>query len=281
MKYKDLVGIRFGKLLVQKRFLGLGSGTRFLCKCDCGKDVTVYSSNLTRGLTKSCGCNRDVITSLRMSLQSWGRKFEFQENYFHVLDSEDKAYWLGFIAADGNVYKNTLQIALGGVDRLHLYKFMDQIKLENPPIYRSDNDTYLLRIHSKQMIGDINGLGIFPNKSLNYIPPKTDLLGGFDKDFWRGMVDGDGWIIKNNQGQLILGLCGTFETCEAFLEFLLLMGIKTNAVPHQRDKNKNTFSIEFGGKKLVPIICRLLYGNLTTYAYLSRKFRKAVEFSNG
>ena len=35
---------------------GNNGGTRWLCKCDCGKDVIVLASNLVRGLSKSCGC---------------------------------------------------------------------------------------------------------------------------------------------------------------------------------------------------------------------------------
>lgn len=55
---KDLTGQRFGKLTV------IGIGTRknnaivWECQCDCGNVTTVRGSNLTSGLTKSCGCLR-------------------------------------------------------------------------------------------------------------------------------------------------------------------------------------------------------------------------------
>ena len=51
---KDLTGKKFGRLLVIKRTL-VG---HWLCKCDCGNDVTVCMDNLKTGNTKSCGCIR-------------------------------------------------------------------------------------------------------------------------------------------------------------------------------------------------------------------------------
>ena len=52
------------------------------------------------------------------------RKYFFNEDYFKNVDSEEKAYWLGFIAADGCILENgTLKIGLAEKDSLHLEKF--------------------------------------------------------------------------------------------------------------------------------------------------------------
>jgi 5-methylcytosine-specific restriction endonuclease McrA len=54
---KDLTGIRFFRLLgVEQRGRNKHGAVLWLCKCDCGNAVIVLSSNLIRGLTKSCGC---------------------------------------------------------------------------------------------------------------------------------------------------------------------------------------------------------------------------------
>ncbi len=53
----NLIGQKFGRLTVIKR-----SGTDkfghilWLCRCECENEKEVISSNLIRGLTKSCGC---------------------------------------------------------------------------------------------------------------------------------------------------------------------------------------------------------------------------------
>ena len=63
MKAKDLTGIKFGKLLVEKfagsiKDLG-GSKRRFWqCKCICGKSITIIAGSLLTGNSTSCGCSK-------------------------------------------------------------------------------------------------------------------------------------------------------------------------------------------------------------------------------
>ena len=54
MKIKDLTGQRFGLLVAQYRVENI-KPVKWHCRCDCGAEVDVYSSNLVRGLTRSCG----------------------------------------------------------------------------------------------------------------------------------------------------------------------------------------------------------------------------------
>ena len=61
MKLNDLVGKRFGMLVVISRADDaiLSSGrkiTAWKCICDCGSYTTVMAANLTSGHTRSCGC---------------------------------------------------------------------------------------------------------------------------------------------------------------------------------------------------------------------------------
>ena len=57
-KRLDLVGDRFGRLTVI-RYAGSGeSGSRWVCRCDCGNITEVASFSLRRGVTRSCGCLR-------------------------------------------------------------------------------------------------------------------------------------------------------------------------------------------------------------------------------
>ena len=59
MRFKDLSGQRFGKLIVIKpinKMCGEKS-IKYECKCDCGNTTYVLGINLTKGFTKSCGCN--------------------------------------------------------------------------------------------------------------------------------------------------------------------------------------------------------------------------------
>lgn len=52
---KDLSGRRFGRLVAQTS-RSKNKRRWWHCKCDCGGSCWVVTSNLLRGLTKSCGC---------------------------------------------------------------------------------------------------------------------------------------------------------------------------------------------------------------------------------
>lgn len=58
-RYKDIVGQKFGRLLVITRGKNSTDGkTQFVCKCDCGNTTLVRGKLLRNGRTQSCGCFR-------------------------------------------------------------------------------------------------------------------------------------------------------------------------------------------------------------------------------
>lgn len=70
MNRKDLTGERFGKLIVirfegYKVFNDGHKRSKWFCKCDCGKEITVMGGALTSGNTKSCGCSRHIFDNTK------------------------------------------------------------------------------------------------------------------------------------------------------------------------------------------------------------------------
>lgn len=63
-KLIDLTSQRFGRLKVIE-FAGRDKGgkARWLCRCDCGKEVIVVGYSLKSGHTQSCGCFRHDVLS--------------------------------------------------------------------------------------------------------------------------------------------------------------------------------------------------------------------------
>lgn len=62
MREIDIAGRRFGRLTALRRD-GIGDcwQSKWLCRCDCGREVSVFKNNLMRGRTRSCGCLRSDI----------------------------------------------------------------------------------------------------------------------------------------------------------------------------------------------------------------------------
>lgn len=56
MKFNDLTGKRFGKLVCIRQGEFCGNHRTWVCKCDCGKIHQSLSTNLLTGKIKSCGC---------------------------------------------------------------------------------------------------------------------------------------------------------------------------------------------------------------------------------
>lgn len=71
MKLIDLSGQRFGRLIAVE-YVG---NSKWKCLCDCGNETEVFSSNLTKGRTKSCGCLARETTSKIKFKNIAGMKF--------------------------------------------------------------------------------------------------------------------------------------------------------------------------------------------------------------
>ena len=85
-KAHDLTGKRFGRLIVQRRNGQSKLGAyRWLCRCVCGKSMSVLGASLKQGKTISCGCyrNEQVIKAVGGS-KNW--------NYNPTLTAEERTF---------------------------------------------------------------------------------------------------------------------------------------------------------------------------------------------
>lgn len=123
----------------------------------------------------------------------------FNDDYFEKIDTEDKAYFLGLLFADGNIYlkRHRVQITLANEDAYILNKFAECINYSGK-LY-SDKGLYSkLILPSKKMCEDLISLGCTANKSLSLkFPDKVpeELM----NHFVRGYFDGDGHISKDKK----------------------------------------------------------------------------------
>lgn len=71
---KDIIGQRFGRLLVVERHGTRGSAATWLCVCDCGVRRIVFGFSLRSGATRSCGCLGAELTVQRQMKHGDGRR---------------------------------------------------------------------------------------------------------------------------------------------------------------------------------------------------------------
>lgn len=126
------------------------------------------------------------------------RQYKIDESYFERIDTVDKAYWFGWMCADGTNRKelNGFAINLNVKDTEALEKFKACLKSEHPIQYVPSHNQNKLTISSVKMSRDLKNLGCIPNKSLVFELPrhiKEELF----HHFVRGIFDGDGCISNN------------------------------------------------------------------------------------
>jgi DNA-binding transcriptional regulator WhiA len=129
---------------------------------------------------------------------------------FSKVDTEEKAYWLGFLYADGNVYKTSIELSLSLKDVNHLRKFKDFIKWQGE--IKIDNKVGRCRIifKDKMMVEDLYKLGCTERKSLTVkFPTEEQVPKELQLHFIRGYFDGDGCINDPMKNGLGLSLIGT------------------------------------------------------------------------
>lgn len=129
---------------------------------------------------------------------------QYNDRYFQVIDTADKAYFLGLLASDGNISPRltAARIALQSSDCLILEKFRNFLGEDAPelkdkvPIIngKRGNPQKVLVLSRKSMVEDLLKLGITPNKS--HTLELNCNLGEFKKDFLRGVWDGDGSVTE-------------------------------------------------------------------------------------
>ena len=193
-------------------------------------------------------------------------------DFFKQIDTEEKAYWLGFIAADGNIAKDfsCCSIELKQSDFEHLQKFakcfdnyytVKKCKREYP--------SAKILITCKQCCYDLQQYGITPNKSLTLQVAADKIPLDLQIHYIRGYFDGDGSIFCShpnrtsgyNYDEWGCNFVGTEHTLQFIQNYFHL----SNKV---RKKGKY-FELDINGILPAYDILSLMYENASIY--LDRK----------
>ncbi len=148
------------------------------------------------------------------------KRSDVDNDYFSNIDCEEKAYWLGFLMADGCVHKNVLGLTLK--DREHVLKLKKALCFKGKLHFYKKKKHYGLRIRSDSIVSDLVKHGCVPNKTYKKIRvPNLDK--SLNVHFWRGYFDGDGSLAVTASGGLQLRICSYHK--EILLDFISWTGL--------------------------------------------------------
>ena len=208
-----------------------------------------------------------------------------KSDYFSVIDSPIKAYWLGFLFTDGAVdhYRSTgrirLQLQAGDLEILE--KFREDLGIESQIIYdkRPNSVCCSVEFVDEQMFNDLAKYDIIPQKTyaVNKIP--------YDKipqEYWSafalGLFDGDGDLFcsENYSTDVTFGYTAYHESEVQDFQWLI------NHLSNINSQNKAYFTsawhVRWRGRRQVLTILDTLYKDCPRF--LKRKHDIYVALKN-
>ena len=234
--------------------------------------------------------------SLR-SDQEKGKLYYCNENYFDVVDNEHKAYWLGFLCADGFIQNSSIKgcsrkvgLSLIDSDIKHLEKLKKDIETNAAiNIYQCKGNSYNLNskycrimITSEKLVSSLIDKGCVEHKSnIIKFPTEEQVPYLLLKHYIRGYFDGNGsvTIVKPNKDKnrnttsYKIRFTSTDDMLNGIQNYLLNEGIIKRLYPLSKRKQEHIVSnFEFGGNLQSYKFLKWLYEDAEVY--LDRKYER-------
>ena len=257
------------------------------------KNKDISMDNIAINLNISDRAVRRVLKEEGINTRLKNR-YILDENYFVCIDTESKAYILGFIYADGFVGDekfNNIVIAVNDLEILEFiakeFKFTGNIRKTKKGGFENSKCGYSLNFSSKIMASRLREIGLYPNKSLT-----IDTLPQIDKKlvrhFIRGYFDGDGSIVLSHNTSYYKAIDGVIKYIyptycfmilgtKGFLEEIIKEAEFNYAKIHNT-KSEKIKCIKINAKKEFNNIFKYLYDNSTIK--LQRKYNKWNEIKS-
>lgn len=173
-------------------------------------DLYFKSDILVSGICNAYGISsptfQKTIKAQGFELNGVGRgnrKYTLNENYFDNIQTEEQAYWLGFLYADGytNTPRGRVRLGLKKSDEEHLEKFKVALGCDSPVKYSKkemgDRTYYtaFVEVCSRHLCNTLEDLGCGHRKGDKLKYPCSEILPTeLTIPFIRGYFDGDGSV---------------------------------------------------------------------------------------
>lgn len=236
-------------------------------------------------LSKIWHCDPSTIKNILNAYGEKGRtlsearrnylKYTLNEDIFEIVDTPEKAYWLGVMYSDGYItnkeYTNSFGIAVAEKDIAWLEKFKDFLGYNGEiKKYQTGASSYIenlnyvrLLIGNNKVVEDLKKLGVIEHKT-KFISKIPDIP--YKDDFIRGYIDGDGSLAKrlphfaiSGNKEFLIDIANYFE------------------LPYHLYKDKSIYSLQYN-KNSSEYLEKRLYKNATYY--LDRKYEIAQRSFN-
>lgn len=216
------------------------------------------------------------------------RKYKINEDFFEAIDTEERAYFLGLMYADGSLSKRAsgISITLEQKD-IHIletfsniiYGFIKLVESSNILIDGTEAKYNTLSFYSQKIHNDLKRWGCTPKKSFTITFPKNLSLDMYPH-FIRGFFDGDGSICIEKCGKIVVDFTSSQPFLEGLSNFIEEnLGIKINQFyQRHKDRDTNTRNFQIGRREDIIRLMEYLYNDATVYLHRKRaKYEASLE----
>ena len=230
-------------------------------------------------LAKLFGISSPTAREICKDLPRWSKikifSPELKEDWFETIDTEEKAYYLGFFITDGNICDTGRTQAICSLtqkedDSYILQKWLDLINSNRKLSYDGRGCVQATCISNK-MKGDLAKYGVIPKKTLfTHLPLLPDNL---MPHLIRGILDGDGsieakWYIPPDGRRRFahkIAFCGTHRLMSEINDYLVkTLNLKVPRTPYDY-KNRALSEIQYTNYDDIEKIGNFLYNSATIY----------------
>lgn len=233
-------------------------------------------------IAKLFGVHRETVRrnfkKFNMKSYNYHNMIKHNADKFSSVKTEEDAYWLGFIYADGYVSdKNDFEVSLKKSDYKHLEKLRSYLELSTP--VSVDSFRCRLTYRNKILVDNLKDLGVLPRKSLLLKFPYDKIPFNLMRHFIRGYFDGDGHVgiyskqRKTKISKIVnISLLGTLHFLDGVREH-----IPINFGKYIKNNNSDsTLVLSTAHKKARTFILWLCTDSTI---YLDRKYKKFKEIA--
>lgn len=249
------------------------------------KVTPIEQRSLTK-LSKKFGIKRQTfakyLKAAGIEVTNYQSSIKVNQYIFDVIDTEEKAYWLGFLYADGNISsaEDKIEINLAVKDIEHLEKFRQFLQASNKVRVRKNyglgsDEICRFMVRNKRIWQSLYNKGCVPNKSLILKFPDKNIFANESliPHFIRGYCDGDGSLglypVKGTtKKRPSISFVGTLDFLNGVKNFFGLGGSIRNK-SYKGHQNK-AYSLRYSDL-IARKIARILYEGSTIY--LDRKYK--------
>ena len=225
----------------------------------------------------TCHTISNILEKNNIARDNKYKNISLNENYFEIINSYDKAYFLGFMLTDGNISlnENIIRLSLSSKDEEILNVFKEKTGSTNAIYIREDEEhsERIFQLRSKKWKDDLAKYGVVPQKTFISEMPilSTDMM----PHFIRGMIDGDGWIsFKSHQ----IGFCGNEKTVTQLKDYLVkTLNIYDVKIIHA---NENVWQVTWASKTDIEKIGNYIYQDKNN-CFLPRKYNNFLKLIYG